>query len=171
VLCCSMANTGANVSKVESKGISERVIGGPKRSQLAWAASGLLMQLPGKLGDLGYGFIIRQLLPNYVVRPELAPKTFDVTRTSKRAWRGTNQSVKALGDDFLGNMSLKAPVLIIQGEQDVIRETNPLLAERFPSATNVRIANAAHFPWAEQPGLFNKTIVDFYGKVVRAGKL
>ena len=162
VLCCSMGNTGSRVAAMESKGIAERVMAKPKRSQLAWVFAGTLMQLPGKVGDLGFGLIMKQLLPHYVVRPELAPKTYNIHAGSKRAWRGTNRSVKALGDDYLGTMSLDAPVLIVQGEQDVIRETNAVLAARFPAAANVRIANASHFPWLEQPAVFSKTLLDFY---------
>lgn len=59
-------------------------------------------------------------------------------------------------------MCLDAPVLIVQGEQDVIRETNALLAERFPRATNVRVQNAGHFPWLEQPDVFSATMREFY---------
>jgi proline iminopeptidase len=162
VLCCSMANTGRRVAMMESKGVAERVIARPKRFRLAWVAAGILMQCPGKPGDLGFGLIMKQLLPHYVVRPDSAPKAFDVTRASKRAWRGTNRSVKALDDDYLTQMSIDAPVLIVQGEHDVIRETNALLAERFPRATNGRITNAAHFPWLEQPEVFSKAVLDFY---------
>jgi len=165
VLCCSMGNTGSKVAAMESKFIAERVIAKPKRSQVGWVFGGTLMQLPGKLGDLGFGLAMKQLLPNYVVRPELAPKAFNVHYASKRAWRGTNRSVKALGDDYLGTMSLDAPVLIIQGEQDVIRETNALLVARFPAATNVRIEDSGHFPWVEQPELFSRTILDFYSRI------
>lgn len=82
---------------MESKGIAERVIAKPKRSRMAWVAAGTLMQFPGKLGDLGFGYIMKQLLPNYVVRPESAPKAFDVTRASKRAWRGTSRSHQGAG--------------------------------------------------------------------------
>jgi len=166
VLCCSMANTGERVSQMESKGIAERVIGKPKRSPVAWAAAGLLMQCPGRLGDLGYGRIIRQLLPHYVVRPESAPATFDPHRASKRAWRGTNRSIKALDPGCLSHLSLDVPVLILQGEEDVIRETNAVLAERFPQAANVRLRNAAHFPWLEQPGAFSSALLDFYRRAV-----
>ena len=127
VLCCSMANTGRKVAMVESKGIAERVIGRPKHSPVAWLAAGLLMQFPGRLGDLGFGYIMKQLLPNYVVRRDAAPRDFEVNRASKRAWRGTNTSVKALDDDYLAQLSVNAPILIVQGEHDVIRETNPLL--------------------------------------------
>jgi pimeloyl-ACP methyl ester carboxylesterase len=127
---------------------------------------GFLMQFAGRIGDLGFGYIMKQLLPNYVVRRDAAPKEFDVHRASKRAWRGTNRSIKALDDDYLARVSFDAPVLIVQGEHDVIRETNPLLTERFPAATNVRIENAAHFPWLEQADVFGKTILRFYGKAV-----
>ena len=167
VLCCSMGNTGSKVAAMESKGIAEPVIAKPKRSQMAWVFGGTLMQLPGKLGDLGFGIVMKQLLPNYVVRPELAPK-YSIHDGSKRAWRGTNRSIKALGDDYLETPSLDAPVLIVQGEQDVIRETNAVLAARFPAAANVRIANAAHFPWLEEPAVFSKTVLDFYNRVVSA---
>jgi proline iminopeptidase len=165
VLCCSMANTGRKVAMVESKGIAERVMARPRRSPVAWLAAGFLMQFPGRIGDLGFGYIMKQLLPNYFVRRDAAPKEFDVHRASKRAWRGTNRSIKALDDDYLARVSFDAPVLIVQGEHDVIRETNPLLTERFPAATNVRIENAAHFPWLEQPDVFGKTVLRFYSKV------
>jgi proline iminopeptidase len=164
VLCCSMANTGSRVAMMESKCVAERIIAKPRRSRFAWAAAGILMQFPGKLGDLGFGHVMKQLLPHYVVRPELAPKGFDVKRASKRAWRATNRSIKAIEDDHLADMSLDAPVLIVLGEHDVIRETNALLAERFPSATNVRIQDAAHFPWVEQPDMFSNAILGFYRK-------
>src|SRR6185369_1388345 len=168
VLCCSMGNTGSRVAAMESKGIAERVMAKPKRSRLAWVFGGTLMQFPGRLGDLGFGLALKQLLPNYVVRPERAPKTFNIYYSSKRAWRGTNKSVKALGDDYLGTMSLEAPVLIVQGEQDVIRETNAVLAARFPTAPNVRIPDTGHFPWVEEPAVFSKTILDFYSRVASA---
>ena len=167
VLCCSMANTGRKTA-MESKGIAERVIGRPKRSQVAWAAAGMLMQCPGRLGDLGFGHVLRQLLPNYVVHPERAPKDFDVHRVSKRAWRGTNSALKALDDHHLTGLSLDVPVLIVQGAQDVIRETNALLVERFPAATNIWIEQAAHFPWAEQPDDFAQAVRGFYRKVFGA---
>jgi proline iminopeptidase len=163
VLCCSMANTGRDVGAMESKGIGERVIGRAKRS-VAWAAAGTLMQCPGRLGDLGFGLVMKQLLPNYVVRRESAPRHYDVTRASKRAWRATNQSIKAIGEHALTGMAIDAPVLIVQGEQDVIRETNAVLASRFPAAANVRIANASHFPWLEQPDAFARAVRDFYGE-------
>jgi len=166
VLCCSMANTGRKVAAMESKGIADRVIGSPKDSPVAWAAAGLLMQFPGKLGDVGYGYVMRQLMPHYVVRRETAPKAFDVNRTSKRAWRETNKSIKALDDEYLSQMSLDAPVLIVQGDQDVIRETNAVLARRFPAATNVLIEHASHFPWLEQPDVFADTVLGFYRKVI-----
>jgi len=168
VLCCSMANTGTKVAAMESKGIAQRVMAKPKRSQLAWVCAGTLMQLPGKLGDLGFGLVMKQLLPNYVVRPERAPKAYNVYNASKLAWRATSRSIKALGDDYLGQMSLSAPVLIVQGEEDVIRETNALLAARFPTAANVRIANTGHFPWVEEPAVFSKTVLDFYSNIVSA---
>src|SRR5262245_17712336 len=168
VLCCSMANTGTKVAAMESKGIAQRVMAKPKRSQLGWVCAGTLMQLPGKLGDLGFGLVMKQLLPNYVVRPERAPKAYNIYFASKRAWRATSRSIKALGDGYLGQMSLSAPVLIVQGEQDVIRETNALLAARFPTAANVRIANTAHFPWVEEPAVFSRTVLDFYNNIVSA---
>jgi proline iminopeptidase len=165
VLCCSMANTGRKVASMESKGINERVISKPKRSQIGYIAGGLLMQLPGRPGDLGFGLVMKQLLPNYVVRKETAPKAYDVWRASKRAWRGTNASIKALDDHYLDAMNLEAPILIIQGDQDVIRETNAVLAQRYPAAANVWIRNAAHFPWLEEPDAFAKTLLEFYRAV------
>jgi pimeloyl-ACP methyl ester carboxylesterase len=99
------------------------------------------------------------------VRKETAPKAYDVWRASKRAWRGTNASIKALDDHYLDAMNLEAPILIIQGDQDVIRETNAVLAQRHPAAANVWIRNAAHFPWLEEPDAFAKTLLEFYRAV------
>jgi proline iminopeptidase len=168
VLCCSMANTGRKVAAVESTCIAERVIAKPKRSQVAWVFAGTLMQLPGRLGDLGFGLVMKQLLPHYVVRPELVPKAFNIHHGSKLAWRATNRSIRALDDDHLDRLSIAAPVLIVQGEHDVIRETNALLAARFPAAMNVRIENAGHFPWVEEPAVFSKTVLDFYSRIASA---
>jgi proline iminopeptidase len=162
VLCCSMSSTGRDVAQLESKWIETRVIGQPKRSMLKWVTAGALMQLPGKLGDLGFGLALKQLLPHYVLRPEHAPKPFYVSRVSQRAWRGTNRAIKKLSEDCLSRVSLDAPVMIVQGEQDVIRETNPILAARFPTAENIRIPNAVHFPWVEQPDVFANAVLGFY---------
>ena len=111
---------------------------------------------------------MKRLLPHYVVRPELAPKAFNIHHGSKLAWRATNRSIKALDDDHLDRLSIAAPVLIVQGEHDVIRETNALLAARFPAAMNVRIENAGHFPWVEEPAVFSKTVLDFYSRIASA---
>lgn len=152
----------ADVDAVRAHFGAERVIAKPKRSPVAWVLAGTLMQMPGKLGDLGFGFIMQQLLPNYVVRPDVTRVPFDVNRGSKRAWRRTNASIKMLADDHLSGIAFDAPVLIVYGEHDVIRETSPMLGERYRGATTVRIANAAHFPWLEQPEVFAKTLSDFY---------
>jgi len=87
---------------------------------------------------------------------------------SKVAWRATSRSIKALQDDYLDRLSITAPVLIVQGEHDVIRETNALLAARFPAATNVRIENSGHFPWVEEPAVFSRTVLDFYSRIASA---
>jgi proline iminopeptidase len=165
VLCCSMANTGRRIASMESRGIAERVVGKPKRSRIAWVASGLLMQLPGRLGDRGFGHVMNQLLPHYVVRPDSVKVAIDVNHASKRAWRQTNRALETLDDDHLTALRLDAPVLIVYGEHDVIRETSGVLAERFPTATSVRIANAAHFPWLEEPEAFAEAVRGFYNKL------
>jgi pimeloyl-ACP methyl ester carboxylesterase len=56
-------------------------------------------------------------------------------------------------------MTLAAPVLIDQGALDVIRETNAALATRFRNARNVRIPDASHFPWVEQPDRFADAVL------------
>lgn len=167
-LCCSMVSTGKKIAALESRCIAERVIARPKRSRLGWIVAGTLFQLPGSIGDLGFGLVMRQLLPNYVVRPKMTPVPYDVNRGSKRAWRATNASIKLLDDDYLNGVSLDAPVLIIYGEHDVIRETSPMLAERYRGARTVCLPDCAHFPWVEQPDVFAKSLLDFYSSVVPA---
>jgi pimeloyl-ACP methyl ester carboxylesterase len=104
---------------------------------------------------------MRQLMPNYVARRDLTPP-YDARRASKRAWRGTNRSLKAVPEDYLERPLLDAPVMIVQGRQDVIRETNAVLVSRYAGASNIWIEDAAHFPWFEQPEVFAKTDLDFY---------
>jgi pimeloyl-ACP methyl ester carboxylesterase len=84
---------------------------------------------------------------------------YDVTRASKRAWRGTNASIRALGDEYLTGLSIDA------GEHDVIRETNAVLTRRVPSARNVRVDGVAHFPWLERPDVFTGVIHGFYRQI------
>ena len=163
LLCCSMANTGPQVATMENKGIAERVIG-RKTKTPAWVAAGLLLQLPGKLGDRGFGYVMKQLMPYYVFRPESALKTFDVRRVSKRGWRRTSASIRALGNDYLARFAIDVPIMIVRGEHDVIRETSAVLERRFPSARSVVIPEAAHFPWIEQPGAFRAAVLEFYGR-------
>jgi pimeloyl-ACP methyl ester carboxylesterase len=59
-------------------------------------------------------------------------------------------------------MPLDAPILIVWGDQDVIRETSPVLAERFPAATKVCVEQAGHFTWLDQPEAFSETLLRFY---------
>ena len=47
-------------------------------------------------------------------------------------------------------------------QADVLRETNSVLAARFPRAVNVLIDDAAHFPWLEQSEAFSKAVLGFY---------
>ena len=168
VLCCSMSSTGRRVAALESKCIAERIIAKGKQRPLAWAFAGTLMQLQGKPGDLGFGLVMKQLLPYYLLRPDRARMRYNIHHASKAAWRGTNSSVKTLSDDYLDGMSVPAPVLILQGDHDVIRETNPLLAARFPEAANVPVEHASHFPWVEQPAAVAKVLLDFYSSVASA---
>lgn len=161
VLCCSMSSTGRTVAALESKCIAQRVMSKPKRSRVGWVVAGTLMQLPGRVGDLGFGLVMRQLMPNYVVRRQLPPR-YDARHASKRAWRGTNRSLKAVPEHYLERPLLDAPVMIVQGRQDVIRETNAVLVSRYAGASNIWIDDAAHFPWFEQPDVFAKRVLDFY---------
>src|SRR6185503_18555432 len=117
VLCCSMANTGRNVAAMESKGIAERVLGRPKRSRLYWLAAGILLQFPGSFGDLGFGHIMKQLLPNYYVRAGLGTERLRRDPREQTSWRGTNRSIKAIHEDYPAQMPLDAPVLLVQRDQ------------------------------------------------------
>jgi pimeloyl-ACP methyl ester carboxylesterase len=56
----------------------------------------------------------------------------------------------------------------VQGRQDVIRETNAVLVERFPNARNVWIEDASHFPWLENRDAFQDAVLAFYGTHVKA---
>ncbi len=162
VLCCSAANTGRKYS-MEGRAIEERVISRLKRSlSLGALGAAILMLFPGNLGELCYQGIMKQLYRYYFVRPDKAPKMRDANRISKTRWPETDKTVSATDESYLTQLPLDAPVLIVQGRPDVIRETNAVLVERFPKAQNVWIEEASHFPWIEEPDAFREAVLTFY---------
>lgn len=58
--------------------------------------------------------------------------------------------------------SFRKPVLIIQGEQDIIPRAIGLKAHRtFPQSTFVTIENCGHYGWLEQPRVYYEKITSF----------
>lgn len=56
----------------------------------------------------------------------------------------------------------KAPVLVIQGDQDVIApEVGQAAAAAFANASLVLLPNSAHYGWLDQPALFYQHLLDF----------
>jgi pimeloyl-ACP methyl ester carboxylesterase len=88
-----------------------------------------------------------------------------VTRISKQGYVKTAKSINETDDGYLQQLPLDAPVLILQGRQDLIRETNTVLVERFPQAENVWIEDANHYLWLEKPDSFRETLVNFYSEL------
>ena len=163
-LCCSAANTGAAFS-MEGNGLEERVIGPLRRSGNPGAlVSALLMGFPGELGEAGFRGIMKRLFKYYFAHPESAPRSGDLARISKAGWRATNASIRATPESFLAALELDAPVLILQGRQDPIRETNAVLVARLPAAVNTWVEDCGHFPWLEKPGEFREALLSFYAK-------
>jgi pimeloyl-ACP methyl ester carboxylesterase len=65
---------------------------------------------------------------------------------------------------------VRVPVLIVVGEHDVpfIHWAADYMAERLPSATRVRIADAAHLPNMDQPDEFRRVLSAFLDRHVNA---
>jgi len=72
------------------------------------------------------------------------------------------KSIDEADDNYLEQLTLDAPVMIIQGRHDVFRETHQELIERFPQAKSVWIDEANHFLWLEKPEAFQEALVGFY---------
>jgi proline iminopeptidase len=163
VLCCAAAHTGRLYSAVEGRAIEKRVIAKVKQSRdLVALGSVMLMSLPGPLGDFGFRCLLKRIYPYYFVRLASAPKFRDANRASRVGYSRTNHSIGTSDENYLQRLPLDAPVLVVQGRQDVIRETNAIILERFPTATNVWIDDANHFPWLENPDAFRDAVLPFY---------
>jgi proline iminopeptidase len=58
---------------------------------------------------------------------------------------------------------IKAPTLIIQGENDIIPVSScSLYLDNIPNASLKVIPGSTHFPFKEQPGKFEKIVADFF---------
>lgn len=159
VLCCAAANTGVKAEAMEGKAIGERIIGkAPLLPKLGW---GILWVLPG-LQDIGFRHLIGVLYPLYFVDPKQAPRFPGLANITNRGFAETNRSVAKADENYLEGISLPAPVMVIQGTQDVLHETHAVLMARFPEARNVWIDQAGHFAWLEQPQQFRDTVAQFY---------
>jgi pimeloyl-ACP methyl ester carboxylesterase len=60
--------------------------------------------------------------------------------------------------------SIKAPVLVMAGEKDIIKEQHTkLIAEKLTSSQLIIFKKAGHDAPTEIPEVFNKTVLDFFG--------
>jgi pimeloyl-ACP methyl ester carboxylesterase len=60
--------------------------------------------------------------------------------------------------------TIKAPVLVLAGEKDVVKEQHTkLIAEKLPSSQLVIFKKASHDAPTEIPEVFNKTVLNFFG--------
>ncbi len=55
------------------------------------------------------------------------------------------------------------PVLVLYGGADIFGDACRLVRARFPTATQVRVDAAAHFPWLQAPSFFAAVLAEFYG--------
>jgi proline iminopeptidase len=165
VLCCSIANTGKRFAAMEQKALNEHII---SKARSLTALGWLIVSLVPGLEDRGYRNLIRMVFPYYFVEPDKAPQFQGASGISKRGNQRTMKSIDEADDRYLEQLPLDAPVLIIQGRQDVFREANALLVERFRRAKNAWIEEAGHFVWLERPDVFRETLLTFYQEHVTA---
>jgi proline iminopeptidase len=165
ILCCSIANTGAQVTALEQRLLAERVINRVRTpAGVVWY---VLSQVPG-LGDLGQRRLVQMATPYYHARPERAAPYSDAAAITKRSGDLTMASILETDSSFLQQVPLTAPVMILQGRHDVFRETHPLLLERFPHARSIWVEDASHFLWQEQPDVFSRALRSFYAGAAAA---
>jgi proline iminopeptidase len=102
---------------------------------------------------------IMALLPFYWSDPARIAahaSDFEATSMSAVAWRGQTDSHRFSFDLRDPLKHLRAPVLIVVGDDDFI--CSPLAAKRLhlclPNSKLLLIEGAGHFPWLEQPDVF-----------------
>jgi pimeloyl-ACP methyl ester carboxylesterase len=60
--------------------------------------------------------------------------------------------------------TIKAPVLVMAGEKDYVKEQHTkLIAEKLPNSQLVIFKMAGHYAPTEIPEVFNKTVLNFFG--------
>jgi pimeloyl-ACP methyl ester carboxylesterase len=60
--------------------------------------------------------------------------------------------------------TIKAPVLVMAGEKDFVKEQHTkLIAEKLPNSNLVIFKKTGHYAPTEIPEVFNKTVLDFFG--------
>ncbi len=101
------------------------------------------------------------ILPFYFHNPSNMAsflKIKGVTEMSDKAWSYTRASKMGTEYLFPELKKIKVPVLVIVGDDDFICDKvsqADRIAKNIPSATELVIKDAGHFPWAEQPEEFD----------------
>jgi len=86
----------------------------------------------------------------------------EIVQSDPRGYKATMRALARF--NVLNRLSdLRMPVLVVTGECDttVPRAAQNTLAQLIPGATQVTIPDAGHGVIAEQPDLFNQTLLDF----------
>ena len=96
-------------------------------------------------------------------RPELRARVARYARDNARAWFDPGNEPELDPPAMHRLAEIRAPTLVIVGSRDeeVIRRIADTLAARLPNVRREVIPGAGHAPNLEEPGRFNRLVVDF----------
>jgi len=86
----------------------------------------------------------------------------DTSYNSRNNYRLANLLITEPNHTFAELESIKCPVLVMAGENDIIKENHTKgIAAHIPKGTLMIVPKSTHYLPQENPGLFNKAVIDF----------
>lgn len=144
---------------------------------LGWSDGGntgliMAMKYPGKVKKLvtmGANVFIDQTVVNKSIFKILKKEKKEINEDTVYATRNRQRLIELLLTEprhsFEELKLIKCPVLVVAGEKDVIKEGHTkAIAANIPKSTLMIVTKATHYLPSENPGLFNKAVIDFLEK-------
>lgn len=100
-----------------------------------------------------------------VVKKQMKEFKEDTSYDSRNNYRLARLLITEPNHNFAELESITCPVLVMAGENDLIKENHTKgIAEHIPKGTLMIVPKATHYLPQEDPQLFNKTVIDFLTK-------
>lgn len=146
---------------------------------LGWSDGGntgliMAMKYPDKVKKLvtmgADVFIDTSVVAKWVfkeVKKQLKEFKKDTSYNSQNEYRLANILIMEPQHTFAELHSIKCPVLVMAGEDDIIKPGHTKgIAENIPKATLMIVPKETHYLPQEKPALFNKLVIDFLEKPI-----